>query len=62
MKQLFKGIFLSTFLLLLSACGGGGDDKAAQLVPPPVKPPVTETPKNNLPVLSFNSLLELDEL
>lgn len=62
MKQLFKGIFLSTFLLLLSACGGGGDDEAAQFVPPPVKPPVTETPKNNLPVLSFNSLLELDEL
>ncbi|MGO2182756.1 MAG: hypothetical protein ACTH36_10620 [Pseudoalteromonas nigrifaciens] len=62
MKQLFKGIFLSTFLLLLSACGGGGDDKAAQLVPSPVKPPVTETPKNNLPILSFNSLLELNEL
>lgn len=60
MKQLFKGISLSVFLLLLSACGGGGGDKATETITPP--PPVIEPPKNNVPTLSFSTSLELNEL
>ncbi|MBH0027557.1 hypothetical protein I6F53_11235 [Pseudoalteromonas sp. SWN29] len=62
MKQLFKGILFSAFLLQLSACGGGGggEDKAAEPISPP--PPVIEPPKNNVPTLSFSTSLELNEL
>lgn len=59
MRHLFKGILLCAIALLLSACGGGsGGDKPTEST----SPPVTEVPKNNPPVLNFNTSLTLNEL